>query len=202
MKPGGKEIKFRNIKNELRIIGWDDAPFGPGDRTVAVFGVIFRGGLWMDGLLRTDVAVDGDDATEKLAAALKKTRHLDQLRAVMLKGITMAGFNTVDIVKLSADTGLPVIVVSRKTPDFARIREALAHLPDGEKRWSLIKKAGKPMPCKLKGGVVYYQKTDIGDDDARAVIGLSATRSLIPEPLRIAHIIAAGVTRGESYGRA
>ena len=38
--------------------------------------------------------------------------------------------------------------------------------------------------------------------DAEKIVKLSTTRSAIPEPLRVAHIIAAGIVNGESKGRA
>jgi len=37
---------------------------------------------------------------------------------------------------------------------------------------------------------------------AAKIVRISATHSLIPEPLRIAHIIASGIKNGESHGRA
>jgi endonuclease V-like protein UPF0215 family len=39
-------------------------------------------------------------------------------------------------------------------------------------------------------------------EDALEVVKLSSTRSAIPEPIRAAHLIAAGVTTGESRGSA
>ncbi|RLF35484.1 MAG: hypothetical protein DRM99_04525, partial [Thermoplasmata archaeon] len=34
------------------------------------------------------------------------------------------------------------------------------------------------------------------------IIKLSTIRGVIPEPIRVAHLIASGITRGESYGKA
>jgi len=39
-------------------------------------------------------------------------------------------------------------------------------------------------------------------EDAEEIIRLSTTRSAIPEPVRVAHLIAAGVVTGESKGNA
>jgi hypothetical protein len=38
--------------------------------------------------------------------------------------------------------------------------------------------------------------------DAESVVKISSTRSLVPEPLRVAHLIATAIVRGESYGKA
>jgi len=39
-------------------------------------------------------------------------------------------------------------------------------------------------------------------EDAEDIVKLSTTRSAIPEPVRVAHIIAAGIVTGESKGSA
>lgn len=193
---------FRTIKPEIRILGWDDSPFKPSDKYVNVFGTIFRGGTWIDGLLKTKIRVDGSDATKKLIACVNKTRHYEQLRVMMIDGITLAGFNVVDIRELCEKTRIPVIAISRRMPDFRKIRIALKNFSDGKKRWVLIKKAGCPKSCMIKGERIYYQAAGIDDDNAKKIIALSCTRSLIPEPLRVAHLIASGASTGESYGRA
>ena len=51
-------------------------------------------------------AIDGLDATQKLADMINGSPHRHQLRLVMLNGVTFAGFNIVDIKKLYALTGL------------------------------------------------------------------------------------------------
>ena len=38
-------------------------------------------------------------------------------------------------------------------------------------------------------------------EDAMEIVKFSTTRSAIPEPLRVAHIIAAGIVTGESKGK-
>jgi len=38
--------------------------------------------------------------------------------------------------------------------------------------------------------------------EAKEIIKLSTIRGVIPEPIRVAHLIASGITRGESYGKA
>ncbi len=193
---------FRTIKPEIRILGWDDSPFKPNDKYVNVFGTIFRGGTWIDGLLKTRIKVDGSDATKKLIACVNQTRHYEQLRVMMIDGITLGGFNIVDIKELNKKTGIPVIAVTRRMPDFKKIKNALKNFSDGAERWKVVKKAGTPKACAVGGERIYYQAAGIDDDNAKKIIALSCTRSLIPEPLRVAHLIASGASTGESYGRA
>ncbi len=195
-------LKIRFLKPEIRIIGFDDAPFDKEDKTVRIFGTIFRGGTWLDGLLSTKIKVDGDDATTKIISAVNNSRHKKQLRVIMLDGTTFGGFNVVDLGELSEKTGKAVIAISRAMPDFENIKKALENVGNGAEKWALIKKAGRPFRCRIKNRSIYYQTSGINRKDAERIIHLASTRSLIPEPLRAAHIIASGVVKGESYGRA
>jgi len=202
MKKRNEKKKFRIIKQEIRILGIDDSPF-PSHTTdkVMLVGTIFRAGNWLDGVLSTYIYGDGTDATEKIAVMVKNSRNLGQLGVIMLDGITFGGFNLVNIRQIFESTGVPVIVIMRRIPNFERIEKALKRFDDWENRWANVLEAGEvyrvdnPEP-------IYMQIHGIEREDAEDIVRLSTTRSAIPEPLRVAHIIAAGIVTGESRGSA
>ncbi|KUO41757.1 MAG: hypothetical protein APZ16_00325 [Candidatus Hadarchaeum yellowstonense] len=199
-----RSVKFWQIKPEIRILGVDDGPFVPDYRgRVPLVGVVFRGGSWLDGVMITDVEKDGMDATERLVEMLLRSRHLGQLRVLMVDGVTFAGFNVLDVREVFRKTGLPVVVISRELPEMADIRQALRHLPRWKERWQIIKGTGKiyPVTTKSQDRPIYMQLVGIKREDAERIVRLSSTRSLVPEPLRVAHLIATAIVRGESYGR-
>jgi endonuclease V-like protein UPF0215 family len=190
--------RFRCIKPEIRVLGVDDGFFVPHTKgTVDVVGVVYRGGYWLDGVMRTEVTVDGVDATEKIAGMIKKSPHYEELRVVILDGITFAGFNVVDINKLFEMVNLPVIAVARQKPDLEKIRKALESLPECERRWQAIESAGKTIEVQTRntGETVYTQIAGVSQEDAEKILKSTSTRSNIPEALRVAHIIASGLTR-------
>jgi endonuclease V-like protein UPF0215 family len=191
------------IKEEIRILGVDDGPFTKKDKEVIVIGVIFRGGEFIDGLLRTYVSVDGLDATEKLSEMINSSKHKQQLKVIMLDGITLGGFNIIDIKKLYSETKIPVIVINRKIPDLKSIKTALEkNFEDFEKRWKMILNAGKIKELKLEKFSIYYQNLGLEDEETEEIILLSTKHAQIPEPLRVAHLIATGIVKGESEGHA
>ncbi|MDI6643809.1 MAG: DUF99 family protein [Methanobacteriaceae archaeon] len=194
--------RFRRIKKEIRILGIDDAPFTP--RTsgeVMLIGTVFRGGTWLDGVLRTEISIDGSDSTDKIVKMICSSRNKDQLGVIMLDGITFGGFNIVNIKQIFEKTEVPVIVVMRKFPNFERIKKALKRFENWKKRWQRILEAGKVYKFD-NDETIYFQICGIGLEDAKEILKISTTRSAIPEPIRAAHIIAAGVETGESKGNA
>ncbi|MCX6695712.1 MAG: DUF99 family protein [Candidatus Altiarchaeota archaeon] len=193
---------FYRIKDEVRILGLDDGPFKRTDKDVLVVGTVFRGGRWVDGIMSTRVLVDGLDATDRISELVLNCRFKD-LRVIMLDGLAFGGFNLVDIHRLTEETQLPVIAVVRDMPDFKEIKNALKHLTESELRWSLVEKAGKPIEVETKPNkFIHLQYAGIVENQAVEIVKLSATRSMLPEPIRVAHLIARGVTTGESRGKA
>lgn len=190
-----------SVKKEIRVLGIDDAPFNNGKGSCTVIGTIFRGGNYIDGLISFKVRVDGNDATAKLVKAIKKTRHYDQLNCIMTDGIAVAGFNVIDINHLYKKTKLPVIVLMRRMPNLREIHSALKKMRQ-EGKMKIIEKAGKIYKIKIAGKNSYFQIAGISQVRAGEMIKVTTTHSLIPEPLRVAHIIASGIVRGESRGRA
>ncbi len=189
-----------HLKPELRILGIDDSPLLSKD--ILIVGAVMRGGDWLEGVVRTYIEKDGLDATEKLIEMVIRSKHYGQIRIVMLNGVTMGGFNVVDMEALSEKTSTPVISVMRRLPDMESIKSALNNLSEPERRYGLILKAGRAVEVPTKRGTpVYMQYKGIDEADAMEIVRSSSTHSRIPEPVRVAHLIATGIVLGESSRR-
>ncbi len=189
----------RHPRRFSRVVGFDDAPFERLHRgDVAVVGVVMTGAR-VDGVLRTRIRRDGANATRQIAAAVGGGRFADQVQAVLLQGIAMGGFNVVDVHALAADVGLPVLVVARRRPDMDAVRTALLErVPGGRRKWKLVQRAGAMEPC----GSVWVQRAGLTAHEAEGLLAEFTLHGKIPEPLRIAHLVAGALERGESKGRA
>lgn len=186
------------IKRQARVLGIDDAPFSiHSPEEVLVVATMFRGGDYIDGVLSCHVTPDGTDSTEKLAAMINRSRFKGTLQAVFTDGIALAGFNIIDIKLLNRKTGLPVIVTMRGYPDIPSIESALARIGQEEKT-RLLRDAGE-IRSHAK---IHFQCAGIAPEEAAEMIDVATTNSDIPECLRVAHLIAGGVVRGESRGKA
>lgn len=197
-----RRVKFRSIKDEIRILGVDDGGFAPRSAgEVEVIGVVFRGGYWLDGVMRTRVEIDGVDATDKISKMITDSPHYRQIRVIMLNGITFGGFNVVDIKHLFELTNLPVISAVKKKANLEEIRTALENLSGSNERWKAVQNAGEILEVKTReeNEPIYIQTAGISKEDAVKIVVRSSTRSSIPEPLRVAHIVASGLATVERH---
>jgi len=74
------------------------------------------------------------------------------------------------------------------------IRDALKHLPDSEERWRIIQNDGEIHEITNRGSKLYMGMAGIGLSEALTVLDLTTVRGSLPEPLRVAHLIASGIT--------
>ncbi|MEJ2565128.1 MAG: DUF99 family protein [Gammaproteobacteria bacterium] len=180
------------------VIGFDDSPFPRDHRgDVVVVGAAFAA-LRLEGVLTGKVRRDGANATRTLIRLFSQSRFAAHGQLIMLQGIAFAGFNVIDIHALNEALAIPVLVVARRQPDLAAIKQALlCSVSGGKRKWRLIEEAGE---MEQVAGV-YIQRAGIGRTAARRVIEYFAVNSAIPEPLRTAHLIAAGLAGGHSRQR-
>lgn len=184
--------RWRSIKSKIPVIGIDDGGFDRfsiEDINIPVFGVIMKGSAYVDGIIQCQIKRDDSQATEAISKMILDSSHKSQLQVIFLQGITIGGFGVLDIVSLFETTGIPVIVVLRKYPDFPKIQAALKKtFPNDQKRWSNMERAGKPIKVQ-EDPIILLQMAGILPEDAFLVIKKCTAVGTIPEALRIAHFI-------------
>ena len=186
------------LKKNLRVIGFDDAPFNKGkDVPVNIAGVICSNTRF-EGLLWGEVIRDGMDANEVLVKLLKGSKFYEQVNAVFIDGIAFGGFNIIDLPRLSDDLNRPCIAVMRQYPDMLAIDKALMKFPDYQQRKQHLINAGKIYQYHTG----YYQVSGCDPSMAAQVLEQVTDRGYVPEALRLAHLIGAAIMTGESSNRA
>jgi len=181
------------------VVGFDDAPFARdhyGD--VRIVGAVCSR-TRLDGVLSGKVRRDGANATDELIRLVSTSKFREHVRAVLLQGIALAGFNVIDIQRLSAELDVPVVVAVRRHPRLHLVEAALRDRTRGwARKWKLIQAAG----ALEQSSTMWFQRVGIERTDALALLRATTLHGNVPEPLRLAHLIAGGVTTGQSRGRA
>lgn len=182
-------------------VGFDDFPFHhlPHEvrRDIPIVGTVYAG-EHLEGVLRGRVRKDGANATRNLTRLVQESKFATRVQIVLLQGIALGGFNVIDIHELQAALGVPVLVVARREPNWESIESALRNsVPGGLRKWKLVQRAGRMEPV----GGVWVQRAGLTLTEAEQVIERFARHGRIPEPLRVAHLIAGAMATGQSRGR-
>ncbi len=182
----------------LEVVGIDDGYFPPhfkgrGLRTILA-AVYCLGTKPLDVRL-SPVIVDFDDVDNiviNLVRSFKKRPH-----AILLDGVTYAGFNVVNPSRIHNDLGVPVIVIFKHDLDLKSIKLALQkHFNDWWRRYRVISSTyNSSVRISTKWRVLRLSTYGIDITNAVSLVLNLQLTSSIPEPLRLADIIASGLTR-------
>lgn len=190
------------MKTKSRFLGIDDAPFSFSDETVPVVGVVVQAPSYIEGVMATMAEVDGHDATDRIAAMIEGSRYREGLAMVLLDGTAVGGFNVIDVDRLHAAIRRPVVTVTREKPDLGAIELALrGRFEDWEDRLADMRRH-EIERVRSRAGTLWVSYVGADRKGVEEALALTTVRGILPEPLRIAHLIAAGIVRGESRGRA
>lgn len=189
------------MKQQVRVLGIDDSPFSFGDKKALVIGALVRLPGYLEGVLRGEVTVDGTDSTRAIVDLVSGSRFKDQVKVLMLDGIALAGFNVVDIEEVHAELGVPVLTITRDRPDFEKMRRALEkYFDDWKHRYALMTRL-ELREIRTSHNPIYACGIGLEWSEFADIVRASTIRGVVPEPLRIAHLVASAMVRGESYGR-
>jgi len=180
------------------VLGIDDGPFDKRtDARATVVGVMMEGADLVEAVAVTEFPIDGEDSARFLADWVAALRFAPALHSVVLGGVTIAGLGIVDVGELSRRLQLPVMVVNRKRPEDGPLVEAL-RAAGLESRTPIIEST--PDAWETTEGL-HIAHVGASREDAEQILSATLNKSQLPEPLRLAHLIAAAVARGQSRGR-
>ncbi|MGA7936526.1 MAG: DUF99 family protein [Kovacikia sp.] len=181
-------------RRTIRVIGFDDAPFvRRSGEPVAIAGVVCAGTRF-EGMVWGAVQPDGWDATETLGRILVGSKFLPQIHLVLLDGISLAGFNIIDLPLLAKTLQRPCVAVMRHQPNLNAVEYAIRQLPEPERRLEILRHAGSIHPYPP----FYFQVWGASPEITAQVLRRLTDCGHVPEALRLAHLITSAVIKGES----
>lgn len=187
------------LPDRPHLLGIDDGPFEKfrAGESTPIVGVMMEGADLVESVAITRFPVDGPDVSGYLADWIESLRIRPGLQGVVFGGITIAGLAVLDPMALSERLELPVVVVNRRAPSNRRLGEALRSAGLAE-RVTLLERAPAPFPV---GERLHAAAAGASPEQVAQLVRGSVRKSELPEPLRLAHLIARAIVSGESRGR-
>jgi len=164
-------------------------------RTILVCLISKKGEI--EGVLSTRVVVDGDDASTATIRMIKRSRFASQIRLLVSNGISIAGLNVLDVPLLEKELRVKFISITRRKPDPGALVRAIKAF-GVQRRTDTSAKAqmvarGKTLNRYRTHG--FYMQTSLAKGELEPFAD-DATKLI-----RLAHIIARGVSTSESKNR-
>ena len=188
--------------NSVELIGIDDGPFsltpsredGVSLQRFAPLVATQLNGAHIVRVSTGRIIVDGMDGTRVAQRLLDGFPRLP----VLLSGVTYGGFNLIDPRILERSRRTPTIVVIGSKPRNYHVKSALRrHFPDWERRWMIIRSLGPVRKLRTLPNepAIYYERFGCPISNARQILRGASLVSRIPEPIRVAGMIARGLNR-------
>lgn len=147
----------------------------------------------------TTVVVDGSDGTSKALEIIEELRRglAPNINAVFLDGVTVAGFNFIDPEEVNVKTGVPVVILFKTKLKLEKVRAALMkHFSDWRDRYEVIERNyGRAKEVVTRKKNLRISSYGLELSEASKLISSLQHVSAVPEPLRLADLIASELTK-------
>ena len=185
-------------KKGFRALGVSESFVKGVSKESILAGVVMRADMKIDGFTFSRATVGGMDATERI---LEMHRRLgrDDINLLLLNGCVISWYNVIDLHRVAGETGLPLICVTYN--ESAGLERYFRELfpEDWKHRVEIYRKNKNRVPVKLSTGhVVYIRFIGMEVDEAKGVLNRFTLEGAIPEPLRIARLLARSIIK--SFG--
>lgn len=162
-------------------------------------GIVMRSDFIIDGVGFNRITVGGMDATEGIVH-LVESLHRDDINLMMLNGCVISWFNIVDLQKVYERLRIPLICVTYEESEGLEAHIAL-HFEGHERdvRIEAYKDLGERVPMKLYNHYeVLIRHLGIEKTEAELVLKKFTAHGRVPEPLRVARIVARALLRADN----
>jgi endonuclease V-like protein UPF0215 family len=177
-------------KSHLRVLALDDGAFSRRQRRAPLIAVVWSSPDRIEGIQRSTVTVDGTDATERALALIRAAPQYEGIKVVLVDGVVVGGFNVLDLRRLAHELRRPVVAVTRRPPDDAKIAAAVRkYFPrDARRRLALLRR-NRLFRVPTGATPLLAAAVGLGRPAALEVLRRCTVRGHWPEPLRIAHLV-------------
>ncbi|MEM4610342.1 MAG: DUF99 family protein [Thermoproteota archaeon] len=182
-------MRVKVSKKAIRALGVAES-FRKSSDKAFLAGVVMRSDFIIDGFAINRTTVSGDDATDSVIALYSSLSRKD-INLIMIGGAVISMYNIVDINRVFEETGRPVVAVTYRPS--GGIEDAIKKRFPGnwERKLEAYRKLGPRREVTLKNGFkVFVRNIGIDDYDSKLVLNRFTFFGRIPEPIRVARLLA------------
>ena len=181
-------------KKAIRALGIAES-FRKDARFSVLAGVVIRSDLVVDGFVYGRATVKGDDSTKQIISMVSRL-HRNDVNLIMLQGCVISLYNIVDVDELSETTQIPVICLTFGESSGIEGTIRLRFPNEHQKKVESYRKLGARTRVVLETGhSVYVRTCNIDESSALKVLNLFTLQGSLPEPVRVAKLLARAYAR-------
>jgi len=182
-------------KKGFRVLGVSESFIKGVSKESILAGVVMRADMTIDGFTFAKATVGGMDATDKILEMYRNLKRKD-INVLLLNGCVISWYNVIDLYKVAEETNLPLICVTYNESEGLEkyFRELFPH--DCEKRVEIYHRNKGRTAIKLSTGyTVFIRFIGMKIDEAKGILNKFTSHGSIPEPLRLARLLARSIVR-------
>ena len=189
-------MKVHAFKKGVRALGVSESFVKHVSERSVLAGVVVRADLIVDGFSFATTTVGGMDATDSVIKVYENLARRD-INIVILNGCVISWYNVIDLNRVSNTLGLPLICVTyEESPGIeAYFKEYFPK--DWQERVKMYHENGSREQLTLHtGNRIFVRLFGIDREDAKTILNKFTLNGAIPEPLRMARLLARAVMHG------
>lgn len=182
--------KFTPYKKAYRVLGIAESFKEKVSPRAALAGVVMRADGIIDGFTLGTCTVMGMDSTETIIKMFKSLNRND-INIILLNGCIISLFNIIDLNAVSQAANLPVLCVTYY-PSEGLSENIKRRFPvDWDKRLAIYEANGPREEVKLwTNHTIYVRRIGITMKEAKTILNRITLSGKVPEPIRIAKLLA------------
>jgi len=193
-------LRLHIHKKAFRTLGISESFVKGLSKRSVLAGVVARSDGIIDGFVFSRATVGGMDATDKIIEMYKALNRFD-INVLMLNGCVISWYNVIDLERIYRELSLPLICVTYEESEGLEKYFLELFPSDCTKRIEIYRRNGPRTPIILRTGhKVYIRFFGMSLEEAKGILNKLTLHGAIPEPLRIARLLARAIIKSFRNG--
>ncbi len=182
-------------KKGVRVLGVSESFIKGKGRKSVLAGVVMRSDLVIDGFSFSTTTVGGLDATDAVLELYWKLERKD-INFIFLNGCVISWFNIISLKKVHAETSLPLVCITYEESEGLEKYLTEYFGTQAQERIDRYRENGEREELELHTGKrVFARYFGLEKKEALRILNKFTLQGAIPDPLRIARLLARAIVQ-------